>query len=568
MNAKFWLCIVVYRIANALLVQTYFNPDEYWQSVEVAHNAVFGYGELTWEWQHRLRGYTHPLPFVALFYLLKSLRIDSALLVQHSPRILSALFAALTDYAIYALARRLFGRRVARYVLASHLLCWFVFYSLVRTFSNSLETTLTIVGLSVWPWCAADVVWPPRGVRVRQYRPHKCTDPEQEQEQDQDERHVEKRRQMEHDRYGYIWPLAWAGAAVAVRPTAAIVWLAVGLQEIYALLRRGHYGRLAALARSVTLVGALTLAGSVLIDRVGFGQWTVVVFNFVQFNVLSGSADFYGVHAWHWYVSNGWPTMLFTCTPLLFVGVYVAHREQRAPFYIMAATTAVYSLLGHKEFRFVMPLLPVALMYVGLALATICRPVATSSVSRLLLADRSKQTLAAMEAQASSDKPARRRRWAVALALLLVGANVPMAIYFSQSHQRGVIDAMAWLRDADQVESIHFLMPCHSTPLYSHLHKPVATRYLRCLPPLPDVVPHYDEADDFFSDPASFVERFYGNKLPSHIVIFEPVFHALRPFLAEHRYRPVAQFHHSYTPTDARQGDVLIFERPSTIKFS
>ena len=30
------------RCVHALLVQTAFNPDEYWQSLEVAHNAVFG----------------------------------------------------------------------------------------------------------------------------------------------------------------------------------------------------------------------------------------------------------------------------------------------------------------------------------------------------------------------------------------------------------------------------------------------------------------------------------------------------------------------------------------------
>jgi phosphatidylinositol glycan class B len=42
------LCL--FRTLNALLVQTYFNPDEYWQGPEVAHHMAFGYGHLTWEW--------------------------------------------------------------------------------------------------------------------------------------------------------------------------------------------------------------------------------------------------------------------------------------------------------------------------------------------------------------------------------------------------------------------------------------------------------------------------------------------------------------------------------------
>jgi hypothetical protein len=43
-----WTITILVRIAQALLVQTYFNPDEYWQSLEVAHNMVFDHGFITW----------------------------------------------------------------------------------------------------------------------------------------------------------------------------------------------------------------------------------------------------------------------------------------------------------------------------------------------------------------------------------------------------------------------------------------------------------------------------------------------------------------------------------------
>jgi hypothetical protein len=32
-----------FRAANALLVRTYFNPDEHWQCLELAHRVAFGY---------------------------------------------------------------------------------------------------------------------------------------------------------------------------------------------------------------------------------------------------------------------------------------------------------------------------------------------------------------------------------------------------------------------------------------------------------------------------------------------------------------------------------------------
>ena len=43
-GAKVWCAVLVFRLVNALLVRTYFNPDEYWQSLEIAHRLVFGYG--------------------------------------------------------------------------------------------------------------------------------------------------------------------------------------------------------------------------------------------------------------------------------------------------------------------------------------------------------------------------------------------------------------------------------------------------------------------------------------------------------------------------------------------
>ncbi len=39
---KCYLCFVIFRFVNILLNRTWFVPDEYWQSQEVAHRMVFG----------------------------------------------------------------------------------------------------------------------------------------------------------------------------------------------------------------------------------------------------------------------------------------------------------------------------------------------------------------------------------------------------------------------------------------------------------------------------------------------------------------------------------------------
>ena len=38
-----FFALLAFRCVNALLLQTSFVPDEYWQSLEVAHKVVFGY---------------------------------------------------------------------------------------------------------------------------------------------------------------------------------------------------------------------------------------------------------------------------------------------------------------------------------------------------------------------------------------------------------------------------------------------------------------------------------------------------------------------------------------------
>ncbi|KAJ2604865.1 hypothetical protein GGF44_006673 [Coemansia sp. RSA 1694] len=73
--------LLVLRLANVILVQTFIHPDETWQSLEVAHRAVFGYGFVTWEWRHALRGFAHPMLFAAVYALLRALRLDDTFLI-------------------------------------------------------------------------------------------------------------------------------------------------------------------------------------------------------------------------------------------------------------------------------------------------------------------------------------------------------------------------------------------------------------------------------------------------------------------------------------------------------
>lgn len=125
------LAAVLTRIAIALATQTFFQPDEYFQSLEVAHRLVFAYGHLTWEWlsPRPIRSILYPLLNVPIYFALKATRLDDTRLLVGEcascfcytkgyrrlqiwgPKILHGALAALTDVAVCRLCENVLGQR-------------------------------------------------------------------------------------------------------------------------------------------------------------------------------------------------------------------------------------------------------------------------------------------------------------------------------------------------------------------------------------------------------------------------------------------------------------------------
>jgi len=107
------------------------------------------------------------------------------------------------------------------------------------------------------------------------------------------------------------------------------------------------------------------------VDRIMYGEWTFVIVNFFKFNFLTAGGAFYGTHPWHWYFTQGLPSMAFTFLPPAVAGVWWS--KQWALAGLVAWVLAVYSTLGHKEFRFILPIHPLVMVFAGYGLAVIDR---------------------------------------------------------------------------------------------------------------------------------------------------------------------------------------------------
>ncbi|KAG2203600.1 hypothetical protein INT47_011694 [Mucor saturninus] len=482
----FGLCLC-FRFFNAYLTRTYDNPDEYWQGQEVAHHMVFGYGYLTWEWREKIRSFAHPMTLGLIYKLIQMAGLEHTQLLVAAPRYFQATLAAWADMCTFTLAKKIFGNSIALPMLFTTLCSWFNFLMAARTLSNSMEMVFTIVALNYWPL--------PGVVNFG-------------------ERSWLKR---------YRISLVLASIACVMRPTNGLIWLFLGLD----LIRAAKNNRIKVIFNAGITCSLILLANAVLDTRLyntswDFDQLIFTPFLFFKVNVVNNISLFYGVHTWHWYLSQGIPVIFTTFLPLLAYGSWCIYNDKtvyprcKSLLYLSLWVIIIYSLLPHKEFRFLFPLVPILLM------------------------------VAAFGLQRTGT------RWRKRILCFLVLTQMPLALYLSLWHQRGVMDVMLWLR-TQPMKSLGVLMPCHSTPWASVLHQDLPMWFLTCEPPLNET--SVDEADMFYKDPVAYLDRL--NDWPSHLVMFEQLH--LDEYLEAKGYKECNRFFNSHFHDDARRkGDVLV----------
>uniref|UniRef100_A0A8D2LS93 Mannosyltransferase n=1 Tax=Varanus komodoensis TaxID=61221 RepID=A0A8D2LS93_VARKO len=486
LGENIYLCLfsITLRLLNCFLVQTSFVPDEYWQSLEVAHPArtsfcallnTGNYGHLTWEWTEGLRSHLYPLLFASLYRVLHLLSKDDVQLLIWLPRILHALLAALVDVKLYSLVKRLDGAETAKWVYFCQMTSWFTWYCCTRTLTNTMETVLTTLALYYYPL---------EGKKMGSSLPH----------------------------------LALVALALTIRPTAAVPWAPLLLWHFWKA-HRNQGNQL------------IALGGSLLVDRIFFGKWVAVQLNFLKFNALQNVASFYGTHPWHWYVTQGLPVVIGPHLPFFVHGCFRAPKRHRLFLAVVLWTVAVYSTLSHKEFRFVYPVLPLCMTFCG------------HSLSQL-------------------------RRWRKAAVSFLVISNSLLALYTGLVHQRGALDVMGYLQglcssSVPEETSVLMLMPCHSTPHYSHVHCRLQLRFLQCPPDLMGRTNYLDEADLFYSSPLQWLQEEFSNTtlLPSHLVLFSTLKQDISSFLSSNGYEKAATFFHTHLPQGRTGSYIFVYKR-------
>ncbi|EEP77405.1 conserved hypothetical protein [Uncinocarpus reesii 1704] len=453
------LFLVGFRILNALCVRTFFQPDEFFQSLEPAWQIAFGDESgawITWEWKHHLRSSIHPYIFATVYWIANQIGqqlqlspLSRADLLIATPKATQGVLAALGDYYTWRLAGKALGTSdEIWWTLGLTVLSPWQWFCSTRTLSNCLETTLTVAALYYWPWD-----WSTAGGSSGQAaRQPKTLEPEQS--------HLRK-------------CLLLAALACILRPTNLIIWLCLVTFPFFTIGFRD---------------GFLARKHVILIRESGY---PLLLTTAVPFTLI-GLVRAFG------------PTLDESKK------LQASMRRQLAT--ICIAMPMILSLISHKEVRFIYPLLPSLHVLTAPVLAKFFGPAISSSSRsyvprRLLLSFLILVNLVV----------------AIYTTITHASGPVRVLEYLRNQNERiaAEVDAQKALPQPlftshfstaklSKGLTVGFLMPCHSTPWRSHLVFPSIQAWaLSCEPPVnfneSQRAAYLDEADQFYADQQSFL---------------------------------------------------------------
>jgi GPI mannosyltransferase 3 len=315
----------VLRAALGLTEMGLYWPDEVRQSLEPAHDIVFGYGILPWEYTQGARSWAFPGLLAAFLWPLQAVGFDDPAQYLPAFRLLFILVALATAAGIYGLVRVLGGSVPAALAgAAAFALTGPIVYFGHRALSETASALPVVVGFALA--LAGSAAWERDRTRARRL---------------------------------LLAGAALLGLAVLLRLQVAV--LCVGL---VALLGARRQWRAAAEATGVLAACALALG---LLDLATYGGLFHSARTYVEFNLLENGAAQWGTQPFGWYVDVLWRGMPLVVL-LLAAGLLGAARRTTGLVVLCVAFFLLHSWTPHKELRFLLPVLPlvIAVAAVGL----------------------------------------------------------------------------------------------------------------------------------------------------------------------------------------------------------
>lgn len=340
-----FLLLAIWRfICTTQLTKYLIHPDELYQGTQIAYDFVFGGVELPWEWKdpYRLRNALYPIYLSWPLWILKYTRMDYQPFVLASPYIAHYPLMLLSDYFFWHVGKQTVGKEATRIAFIFTLTNFFMFEYEIRCFTNTLEKICTVIAFWFYEkqkdrFTANTVIFTALltiGFMMRNTSPVGWL----------------PLLFLKISRSGAFIPFLLSGIFVAV----PLIILCIYLDSIY--YQNAHTG----CTKDVESAGLKEF------------EWTVTSWNFIKVNVLEGMSKYFGDHGHFEYILNFLPAdVLRGLYPFALGGAFnyaiASEKVGRSAdmFYMSAFYILFFSFIGHKEPRFLLPILPFIFLMTG-----------------------------------------------------------------------------------------------------------------------------------------------------------------------------------------------------------
>ena len=305
------------RVHLALTEDGIFWPDEVYQSLEPAHRLVYGYGFTAWEFIEGARNWTFPALIAGILEVCRALGLDAPRQYLTAVRLAMVALAMVSIWGVYQLALSLGAARLAAALGAgAFALAAPAIYFSFRANAEVASTALVLFGIA---WAGREGA----------------------------------------GRRALIAGASLLGIAVLFRLQNAFYCIV-----LLGMLGHRREWRAAGLVTAV-LGGWAVVLGA--IDLFTWGSWFHSALTYLRFNSSPRVALLFGSSPPAYYLRNLLHSLGALAPPL---GLLALLSARRAPVLLVGtiAIVVIYSLVPHKELRFIYPViaLAAALAAVGL----------------------------------------------------------------------------------------------------------------------------------------------------------------------------------------------------------
>ena len=307
------LAALATRIYALSATKGFLHPDNLYQIVEPAHIRVFGYGIVPWEFVYGIRSWLQPLLVSMVFKLGMAFGITGIEQLIFLSRCLMILASLALLYVVYETGLTLYNRTVGLYSLFFAVfsgMLWLWSADVNAHIPSTLYTTAALL-LFYGGWREGS------------------------------------------GRHYFISGLA-LGVAFMFRFDSLLFIIPLSLFTVWSrrFVKTGYFAS--------GLILALLLQG--VLDYLTWGSFMHSPLAFIDHNLLQNKSSIFGRAPMFFYL-----LVLCIHMPCLFLLTYAVEKRDETGFLLLnaAAFFIAYSLVAHKEMRFMMPVLPLFFVLAG-----------------------------------------------------------------------------------------------------------------------------------------------------------------------------------------------------------